>query len=296
MPRDQGPRSISLIGAGRVGSTLTTLLQRRRHRILSVISRRPAAARSLAKLVRARKASSSVRDIARETDLVIIAVPDESIAEVSYELSRSAPLVWSRTAVFHPSGVLTHDALSDVAACGATTFSLHPIQTFPQQIKPRQQLELMKGVWYGFEGEDHARGLASRLVRDLGGRMVSIPKEAKLLYHVACVFASNYTVAVLGAAHALALKAGLPGLEPLQPLIETSVRLTLSGDPKDILTGPVARGSVRTIRAHVNGLSVEEPLIGDAYKVIGMLALELVKQRGGLDEKRIRELTDILRR
>jgi predicted short-subunit dehydrogenase-like oxidoreductase (DUF2520 family) len=246
--------------------------------------------------VRARDASSSIRDISPKTDLVIIAVPDESIAEVSSDLSRSAPLVWERAAVFHSSGVLTHDALSDVAARGATTFSLHPIQTFPQRIKPRQQLELMKGVWYGFEGGDAARGLASRLVRDFGGRMVSIPKEAKILYHVACVFASNYPVAVLGAAQALALKAGLPGLEPLQPLIETSVRLTLSGDPKEVLTGPVARGSVRTIRAHLNELSGELPLMGDAYKVIGMLALELVKQRGGLDEKRIRELADFLQR
>ncbi|GJQ20018.1 MAG: NADP oxidoreductase [Bacteroidia bacterium] len=294
MPRVQRPHNISLIGAGRVGSTLAVLLSRKGYRFLSVISRSPSSARSLARKLRVRIASSRIEDIPAESDLVMVAVPDESIETVVRDLAREVPLNWPRVTVFHVSGAVTRDALADAAVLGARTFSLHPIQLFPRKNTLKDQIAIMKGIWYGFEGERRAERTAKRLVRDLGGKIVVVPKQAKILYHAACVFASNYPVAVLAVAQSLARQAGLSGLAPLSPLINAAVGLASAGDPREALTGPIARGSVETVRRQRQALEALDPRVARAYAAIGSLALDLATEKGGMEKERIRILRNLL--
>lgn len=294
MPRVQRPQNISLIGAGRVGSTLAALLSRKGYRFLSIISSRSSSAQSLARKLRVRVASNRIGDIPAESDLVMVAVPDESIESVVRGLAREVPLNWPRVAVFHVSGAVTHDALSEAAVLGARTFSLHPIQMFPRKNTLKDQIAIMKGIWYGFEGERRTEGTAKRLVHDLGGKIVIVPKQAKILYHAACVFASNYPVAVLAVAQRLAQQAGLSGLTPLSPLINAAVTLASAGDPREALTGPIARGSVETVRRHVNALAALDSRVAKVYAAIGSLALDLAVEKGGMDEEQIRMLRELL--
>lgn len=295
MPGTRRRHRIAIIGAGKVGSTFADLLHRRGHRIRCVISGRIVPARRLATVVGAPVASTRVSRIPPDCELIVIAVPDDEIAEVALALSRHSDLLRSRPAFFHTSGALTHEVLDPLARNGAVTFSLHPIQTFPPGLSPARRGSLLRGITYGFEGSVRARVVAGRVVRDLGGKLVQIPKQAKILYHAACVFASNYPVAMLAVASQLARSAGLRGLEPLKPLIRTAIAAALEGSPTDALTGPVVRGSVGTVRAHLKALDASDPALATVYRAAGRIILKSARRQGRKDRTTVRELERLLR-
>jgi len=294
LPRNLKPRSLTLVGAGKVGTALSALLQGRGYRIISLITRNPSRARSFARFVECPTVSKSISDVSPGTDLLIIAVPDEEISGVASQIARSGLSFLDRVTAFHVSGSITSDALSPLAACGARTFSLHPIQTFAAGTRLRDQMAGMKGIWYGFEGEKNTRPFARSLVRDLGGRFLMVPKEQKNLYHVACVFASNYPVALIGAVEALAARLRMNGTGAFRPLIETAIRQAMDRGAAGVLTGPVSRGSSTIVRQHLDALGREVPALSELYSALGIFALKLAEQRGNLSGDQIKELKSLL--
>ena len=154
----------------------------------------------------------------------------------------------------------------------------------------------MRGISYGYEGVAGAKTFAHRLVRELGGRILPVPKESKILYHLACVFASNYTVTVLGAAEELLKTFGkrLP-LSHFEKLVAASVRNALDATASAALTGPVARGSASTIRLHLRELSRKKKRMLPLYRALGSYALELTGTRKGLTAAQKLSLKKLLR-
>jgi predicted short-subunit dehydrogenase-like oxidoreductase (DUF2520 family) len=191
--------AVTIVGAGAVGTTLALLLRKAHYPIASVISRKRTSARKLAQLVHCKNFSNDAADIHPDTTILLLTVSDSSIVEVARRIAKNSKLNFKSLIICHTSGSLTSDELRPLRLKGAAVFSLHPIQTFPARIDVHQQLRRMKGVWYGIEGNSDAIRFAKNFVRELGGHAIIIPKEEKILYHIACVLASNYTVALLGA-------------------------------------------------------------------------------------------------
>src|SRR5450756_2220089 len=82
------------------------------------------------------------------------------------------------------------------------------------------------------------------------------------LYHLSAVVGCNLLVALESEAKRLMDEAtgGEDGLDHLAPLLTTAMKNLLgSGDPAHALTGPVARGDVGTVRAHLRLLDRESP-------------------------------------
>jgi predicted short-subunit dehydrogenase-like oxidoreductase (DUF2520 family) len=217
------------------------------------------------------------------------------IADIAAEIGAIVGRRKTPLAVFHPSGVMTSDALDAVRGQGAKVFSLHPIQTFPDGISLEDQLDLMKGVWYGFEGEAQTLGIARSIVKDLGGKLIEIPKEEKILYHVACVFASNYPTVLLGAVERLAKSLGLSGLKPFGPLVETAVHQAVHRGPGASLTGPLARGSLTVVQKHLDVLRAKDPAVASLYEALGMYGLEVAKESRRLTSAQIKSLAAMLK-
>lgn len=289
--------SITLVGAGPVGLTLAALLRRSGHRVTAVISRSPSSARRGARALGVRIASSSLAHIPRQTDLLLIAVPDEQIRIVADEIARSSQVSWHSVAAFHCSGIESSDLLESLAAKGVRTFALHPVQSFPARRILSDQLALMSGVSYGFEGPRRQLRIGRKIVKDLGGRMIMIPKQKKILYHVACVFASNYPVVLLDIVEELA-KAVSPrfGLEAFRPLTESSIAHAMRLSPARGLTGPVARGSRSTVRRHLQGLTAASPRMGELYRSLALAALHLAARQGRARQKDLSAIKTMLRR
>lgn len=281
---------MSIIGAGRVGSTLALLFSKNGFPIVSIIGRTIRSARMLARVVHCRHYSSQIETIHPSTEILVFAVPEPILETI---ISRVAKTSLHPRYAFHVSGVHTSDVLKPLKKKGTVIFSLHPIQTFPHSISFEEQLSAMEGIPYGFEGERSALRLARTLVTKFGGTMFIIPKEKKILYHTACVFASNYTIALLSVVEEL-LKSISPKatLSIVRPLIETSIRNAVHGNVRDALTGPIARGDTETLRKHIQALSTVSPSLISLYKQLGVVAAQIARSTGTLtleDERRILE-------
>lgn len=289
--------SVTLVGAGPVGVTLAALLVRNGHRIVSVISKSPQSARRAARLVGSPVASDDLQHVSPKTTLMILAVPEGEILRVASRVSSLEHLHVKGMSVFHTSGAETSELLGPLAARGSTAFALHPVQSFPRSRRLHDQLSLMTGIAYAFEGPRRHETLARRLVRQLDGRMLVVPKQKKILYHTACVFASNYPVVLLDIVEDLA-KAVSPhlGLEAFRPLTESSIAHAAALSPAAALTGPVVRSSVRTVKGHRQTLAAHSHEIDEIYRVLALQALRVAERRGDVGRAGAQALRKVLRK
>ncbi len=287
--------AFSVVGAGRVGTALGVMLARRGHTAASVVSSDTTDARSLGRRVKCVRCSNSLEDVSSESQLILLTVPDEAIAGVGERLADLHHLRFDRLHVGHTSGVLTSDVLTPLHSKGAKVFSLHPVQSFPKRVSLDNQLRSMGGIYYGYEGDPGSTRFAKKLVLELGGKFLQVPKEAKILYHLACVFASNYTVAALGVAEELSRVLGKgEGIGYLEKLIESSIENALKASPVEALTGPVVRGSSATVQLHLLELSAKFPELVPLYRELGRYVLRLAEKKNELTPEKIGQLKKIL--
>jgi len=270
--------NISIVGPGKVGTTLALALRRKGFHIASVIGRTKTRARHCAELVSCDRYSHRSADIHPQTDLLVLATPDSVIKAVAEEAARHTSLRFNRLKVFHVSGVLTSDVLSPLTERGALCFSLHPIQTFAGGRTPTERPLSLKGISYGFEGASRAERFARRLVRELDGKLLVIPKEEKILYHIACVFASNYLLTALQPAEEIGDRLKWKTLAPFGALITQTIANAQDPDVAQALTGPIVRGDVDTVKAHIHELRRSCPELLPLYRELG-LRTAIIAQR-----------------
>jgi predicted short-subunit dehydrogenase-like oxidoreductase (DUF2520 family) len=195
------------------------------------------------------------------------------------------------TPVLHTSGAVGLDALGHLANAGCSIGGLHPLVAVPN---PADGARLLRGAWWGVEGEGAARALAEGIVASTEGRTLVIPGGGRALYHAAAVLASNGLVALMAAAEGLMGQAGVPAEQArsaLADLAAGALAAVRDDGPVAALTGPVARGDVETVRAHLARLSGHER---DVYCALNRGALFLARQRG-LDPGAAEVLATLLR-
>jgi predicted short-subunit dehydrogenase-like oxidoreductase (DUF2520 family) len=268
---------VSIIGAGSVGSSLARVLHETGYTIVSVISRSGRPALALARAVKCKKAGTVVEDISPLTELIIIATPDGSVAEVAKGLSRLKKLKVKKLFVAHTSGVLSADVLEPLKRKGAIVSSIHPIQSFTSAGRTK-----LKGIYFGLEGDPKAVARAEQLVNSIGGKSITVPRDLKPLYHVACVFASGYMVVFLNAISELAkcldLKASWT--EVFGPLMTTAMENSVKHTTASALTGPILRGDLATVDCHLLALSKHAPEFLPLYTIGGIEVARIAKDHG----------------
>jgi predicted short-subunit dehydrogenase-like oxidoreductase (DUF2520 family) len=284
--------NIGIIGAGAVGTTFASMLHRSGNNIVAVVSRSEQSARKCGKVVSCRNCSDDLSVIPSTCNFILIAVPDQSIKTVAESLAALSNLRFSRISVCHTSGSLTTDALEPVARKGARVFSMHPIQTFPGEKSLKDQIRSMNGITYGVEGPQSSHAIAKSLVRQMGGEILFVPIEAKILYHLACVIASNYSVALVGAIDSIAGKITQKKLQPFEKLMQTSLENAMRLGAGKALTGPVVRGDSEVIAEHLR--SIQDPELRTLYKSLGACVLKLAVQEGRLRPEQIAKLRELL--
>src|SRR5437867_3064993 len=224
-----------------------------------------------------------------QAGVVILAVRDDAIPPLADALARGGG-VRPEHVVLHLSGVQGQEALGSLVPSRAALGSLHPLQTIAD---PERAPERLKGAWAAVEGMPRAVDAAERLARALGMRPFRLTGKTKAIYHAGAVFASNYFVVVEAVAQRLLRHAGLSEVEAwqaLRPLVEGTLENLLHEQPKDALTGPVARGDDATIRRHLASLTKDDALL---YRALGRAALELAEKRG-MDEATAARVADAL--
>lgn len=206
---------------------------------------------------------------------MLLAVPDGAITSLAAELQSESGIA-SRHVVLHLSGLRDRAALDPLAASGAALGSLHPLQAVSDPATAATQL---KGAYAGIEGDEGALAAAELLATSLGMIPVKIPAEAKPSYHAGAAFAANYTTVLVGVAERLALAAGIHpevARRLYLPLIRGAAA-NLEAGPAGALTGPVRRGDVETVAAHLAALGPEDRQL---YLLLAREALRLAGEAG----------------
>jgi predicted short-subunit dehydrogenase-like oxidoreductase (DUF2520 family) len=223
------------------------------------------------------------------TELIILAVPDAALPEVTYDLVMAGPAPDGCVAL-HVSGALSTDVLAPLHGAGYVIGSVHPLMAAAD---PRHAGDQLLGAAFALGGEPAAIAAARRIVSVLGGKPLVITPSARPLYHAAAVLGSNYLVALAAAASRMLGEAGveeadtLPALLPLmRGTLDNIERLGVSA----ALTGPIARGDADTVRLHLARLSAADRVL---YCGLGLELLRLARE-SGLDGQRAEEIELLL--
>ncbi|WP_028855772.1 Rossmann-like and DUF2520 domain-containing protein [Psychrilyobacter atlanticus] len=236
---------IGIIGAGRVGISLGKYLRYRNFSISGYLKReRKENVIDPSKL--GWESFESYTEIVEQSDIILIAVPDDEIIDVWNKLSREN--IEGRC-VIHTSGAVSSEIFCNAEELGAEAASLHPMMTFSDIDTPMSRMEEMSLV---LEGDSPQ---AKKIVEGLGNKCFSVEKKFKMRYHLAGVYASNLIVPMIHRGIDNLQKCGFSEKEAkdiLLPLVEKTVENIGEKGIKDSITGPLQRGDLNTLRGHLN--------------------------------------------
>jgi predicted short-subunit dehydrogenase-like oxidoreductase (DUF2520 family) len=283
-------RRFVIIGAGMAGRSLAAALGGQGARVVAVASRRIESAREAAALAGCPFATTDAVAAARRGDVVVLSVPDDAIAAVCEQVAAGGGFQRGAVVV-HLSGALGSQALAAAQASGASALAFHPIQTFA-----RADGRLFEGVTCVLEGDSEGAALGMALAEFLGARAVEIRAEDKALYHAALCIACNYFVTLADAGAGLLAEAGLgeAALPALVPLLRNALENLARVGLPDALTGPISRGDLATVQAHLDALAARAPELLPLYRLVGLRTIGLALRKGTVREARADALRSLL--
>ena len=272
---------VFVIGAGRAGRALTHAMRVGGVDVVGLHGRRAADGITIGQWP-ATLALASV---------VLITVRDGEIDGVMRELLAAS--LSAGAVVLHASGSVEPAALELLRAHGHPGGTFHPLLPLTDPTRATEQLHR---AWIGIDGDEAARSVSRELAAAIGARVLEIPEGMKARYHAAAVFASNFPMVLLATAMKLLTSAGVPAdaaRGALGTLLVAAAENASAMGPAKALTGPVARGDVETVRAHL-GVLGDVPEVLELYRVLSRGAVGVAEQ-GGADLARLIELREVLR-
>lgn len=245
------PKNVVLIGAGHVAFHLGKALKRSGNKLLLLINRDAKRGERLGFELGC-KFSTDFSAIPDETDIVIIAVKDDAIAEVAGRIFCPGKVV------VHTSGSVPMSALGD-ASDRLGVF--YPLQTMHRNFEVN-----MKEVPFCIEGNSNwNEGLLLELARSISDNVHVLSSEQRKMTHIAAVFACNFTNHFYALAEEILVKNGMD-LDILKPLIKKTAANILTDHPKALQTGPAKRNDTKVMQEHLDLLDTLSPELKKLYE------------------------------
>lgn len=268
------PRSdVAVIGPGRVGTTLAAALTRAGHRVVAVAGGRPASRERFASHIAGVRLVEEPAEAARRAGLVLVTTPDDVLRDVVTAIALADGFRDGQFVV-HTAGSQGLAALERARLGGAHIAACHPAQTFPSGgVDP----DAILGAAWAVTAAADDRLWARDLVEQLGGTPHDVPDDVRELYHAGLVVASNAVGAAVAVARQLLLGARVDDPAAfLAPLAHASADNVIARGAS-ALTGPVVRGDVGTVAAHLDRLAADAPHLADAYRHLSQVVLAQVR-------------------
>ncbi|MCP9621516.1 DUF2520 domain-containing protein [Nocardia otitidiscaviarum] len=287
--------TVGIVSAGRVGSALGAALERAGHVVFGVSGISDASVHR----ARTRLPDSEIlpaEEVARRAELLLLAVPDSELAGLVSGLA-TADAVRPGTIVAHTSGANGIGVLAPLTARGALPLAIHPAMTFTGH---DEDVSRLGNACFGITAaDDIGFAIAQSLVIEMGGEPVRVAEEHRTLYHAALAHGSNHLVTlILDAVEALRAALAGPGLlgqqlvddQPgglaervLAPLASAALDNALRRGPS-ALTGPVARGDVDAVAAHLNALESTDAELAAGYRALSLRTAQRARTNPALLE------------
>lgn len=281
--------SIGVIGAGRVGAVLGAALARAGHHVHAVYAVSDES-RERADALLPGVPVKDIHGVIDGADLVLLAVPDDELAELVAGLA--ATDTWQAgQIVVHTSGRYGADILRPALSAHILPIAIHPAMTFTGTALDLGRLE---DCAFGVTGPDALRPMAEALVVEMGGEPVWVAEDQRAAYHAGLAHGSNHLVTLIAEAMEVLGAAGVE--EPrtvLGPLVRAALDNALRlGDAA--LTGPVARGDVSTVGTHLRELERISPEIRTTYVALARATAVRALESGRLQPSAAEPLLDTL--
>lgn len=233
---------ITLIGAGNAGFHLAKRLKEKGFQLEQIFSRDLSKAQTLASEVGAR-AVDQLSAIVPHEGLYLLAVRDDAIASVAYDLSEAGV----------QKGLFVHTSGATPASILQPYFErfgiFYPLQTFSIQ----RAINFSEIPICIHANEIADVNLLQNLAQQLGSQAVHIQEEQRIALHVAAVFVNNFSNYLFQAGQRILEKEQLD-FKLLLPLIRETAEKVRHLSPSDAQTGPAIRGDAYTIARHLDYL------------------------------------------
>ena len=280
---------VGVIGAGRVGAVLAAALRAAGHEVVAASGSSGATRMRLSTLLPDLSPQPPVV-VARAAGLLLLTVPDDALGDLVEHLA-AAGAVRPGQVVVHTSGRHGTGVLGPAAEKGALTIALHPAMTFTGT---DLDLERLPGCVLGLTAGPVGRAVGEQLAADLGARVVHVAEEQRTRYHAALAHGANHLATLVVQSVDLLRTAGSEDpAAVLRPLLQAALDNGLAyGDAA--LTGPVVRGDVRTVAAHLDALQDAEPGTRAAYRAMAAATAHRAEADGRLSSERAEAIDELL--
>ena len=289
MKTSRAPLRVGVVGAGRVGAVLAAALSAAGHEIVGAAGESDASLRRIADLLPGTP-NEKPSAVARGCDLLLLTVPDDMLPNVVAMLSASGAIHEGQYVV-HTSGRHGLAVLGDAAALGARPVAMHPAMTFTGTAL---DLGRLSGCVFGLTAGPREREFAEALVADLDGRSMWVAEEMRTLYHAGLAHGANHLVTLVTEAMEMLAAAGADDpAGTLRPLLTAALDNALEqGDAA--LTGPIVRGDVNTVSAHLADLASSAPQTLPTYLALARATLDRALTDGRLLPIRAARMRQVL--
>jgi len=304
---------IGVVGAGRVGAVLGSALRAAGHPVVGV-SAVSEASRERADALLPGVPVLDVPEVVRRSELVLLAVPDDALADLVQGLATTG--AWQAgQIVVHTAGRYGTAVLDPARAAGVIPLALHPAMTFTGT---SLDLSRLVGCTFAVTAPTPVLPIGQALVVEMGGEPVVLDEAARPLYHAALAHGANHLVVLVAQAGQALADAGVadPGAV-LRPLLSaaldgalraestsggadgTEVRSPVTGGAVTALTGPVRRGDAGTVRDHLDvlaalGVRTGATDVAASYRALARAATGRALAARLLDESQGEALLDAL--
>lgn len=281
--------SVGVIGAGRVGAVLAVGLRDAGVQIAAVAGE-SAATRMRIQTLLPGVAVDKPTVVAKSCDLLLLTVPDDVLDNVVRMLAASGALSAGQYVV-HTSGRHGKRVLRPATALGARGIAMHPAMTFTGT---DLDIGRLAGCVFGVTCNAAERPLAERLVGLLRGEVAWLGEDQREIYHAALAHGANHLVTLVAQSmDALRAAGSADPAATLRPLLGAALENALAfGDAA--LTGPIVRGDISTVRAHLRNLQASSPLALESYTVMARATANRAVAAGRLEPRRAAALIELL--
>ncbi len=280
---------VGVIGAGRVGAVLAAALRARGYEIAAVAGESDASRTRIATLLPGVRVTKPTA-VSRAADLLLLTVPDDMLSNVVTMLAASGAIREGQYVV-HTSGKHGLDVLEPARDCGAHVLAMHPAMTFTGT---EVDLDRLPGCVFGVTAAPDTKALAETLASDFAASITWVAEERRALYHAGLAHGANHLVTLVSQAMEMLSASGSEDpAATLRPLLTAALDNALSyGDAA--LTGPIVRGDVETVRAHLADLADNAPHTLESYVVLARATANRAVLDGRLLPIRAAKLVGVL--
>lgn len=266
--------AIGFIGAGRVGFTLGRYFYEKNLTLSGYFSKTYENACAAAEFTNS-KSYNTIKELAAESQVIFITVPDSEIHNVYLQL-KSYNL--KDKILCHCSGALSAEVFEGIEAAGACGYSVHP--AFAVSNKKNSYREIPK-AFFTLEGNEEKMPVIKSLFEKLGNPFQVITAENKHKYHASLVTASNLVIGLYHIALQQLRECGFSDSaaeKVLNPLFLNNAENLCKSGCTNALTGPVDRNDINTVKGHLSVLCNDNTAL-NAYKSLSLELIGIAKQK-----------------